>query len=92
MSSGKAFPERILYSTENAKFEYNPSVVEGFIQDAVYEDDFKEYLSLEEHEAIVAELKAQNEDLYKIAQEWMHDYDKLKNKYEPMIAVTSEDE
>jgi hypothetical protein len=55
-----------------------------------FKGDIIKAMTLKEHNAIVAELKAENERLYKLAQEWMHDYDKLKNKYESMIAVTSE--
>lgn len=37
-------------------------------------------------------LKNERDAYKKAAQEWMNDYDKLKNKYEPMVAVTSEGE
>lgn len=86
MSSGKAWPPRLWHSkpggNNNFQFWDKPEWTSD-VPDPI------EYLSFEEHDAIVAELKAQNEELYKIAQEWMHDYDKIKNKYEPMIAVTS---
>lgn len=51
---------------------------------------WKEHTALiEAKDKEICLLKEQNEELYKVAKEWMNDYDKLKNKYEPMIAVTS---
>ena len=36
-------------------------------------------------------LLAQNKELEKVATEWMNDYDKLKDKYEPTTLVLSEE-
>lgn len=53
----KKYPNRILYSQEVASMEYNPAVVEGFKEDkSLYEESFQEYLSKEEHDAIVKPL------------------------------------
>ena len=56
-----------------------------------------EFLSLEEHSALmqardqeIADLEENYSHVYQCAKEWMEKYDELKNKYEPMIAVTSE--
>lgn len=41
------------------------------------------------YEAGETACQSQVEELERIANEWMRDYDKLKAKYEPMIVVTS---
>jgi hypothetical protein len=50
----------------------------------------EEYLSLAEHEARLAEALAEAAEWERLANEWREDYDKLKAKYEPMIAVVGE--
>lgn len=48
------------------------------------------WMPLKEHLAAVKELQGQAKEWERLANEWREDYDKLKNKYEPMIAVTAE--
>lgn len=45
----------------------------------------KEYLSLEEHEALLKEEQVRADVYEKCANQWMEDYQRLKDKYEPMI-------
>lgn len=54
MSSGKAFPKRIKFSSYLQNAEYNIAIldIEEHAEDAL---GFKEYLSLEEHSALIAE-------------------------------------
>ena len=92
MSIGNGFPWRriTMYMRENGRIRDMLSPTNNMNQPKMT------YISLEENSALLHEkdkeiclLKEQNEELYKVAKEWMNDYDKLKNKYEPMIAVTS---
>lgn len=52
------FPKRILYSEEIAIYEFNPAVIEDFESYDLLLDNnsFKEYISKEEHDAIVQPL------------------------------------
>lgn len=43
------------------------------------------------YERRINQLKAERDKFEELAQSWMHDYDKLKEKYEPSVAVLSAD-
>lgn len=57
-------------------------------------ETYKVFASHQENEierltAELAALKGERDEWERLANEWREDYDKLKNKYEPMYAVTS---
>lgn len=100
MSSSK-FPPRLFLRTVDIN-DLNFNGAEGDVHciyspTSYFITHAEKYISEKEHAATITSLQAENERLKdqateweRLANSWREDYDELKNKYEPMIAVTSE--
>lgn len=84
------FPSRIYVDKTYGTSLENSRICSDFIGHIRIDRSDIEYISLEEHEAILKNYIWQAEEAMRMANSWMADYDKLKAKYEPSVIVPSD--
>ena len=62
--------------------------VEAYLEDPqIVNYEAQQYISMSEHEALLQQEREKSESWEQLANAWMKDYDKLKQKYEPLVGV-----
>lgn len=82
--SSKEFPPRVFGWVQDNGIPY------GISDSGVVIGAPQEWISIQEHTAIVEAAVRESKEWEKLANDWREDYDKLKNKYEPMYATTGD--